>query len=202
MNKTITLKLKEFFTEQASQGIKEIRADALKRWARKEHYSPTELHKTLKRFVEWEWLLRIEKIVEGHRAVYYGLNSKYRQWYLNSLRELDEKLKEIDTLSKTEKTEKLNNLLGFMMAKFAGFVPFTIHHFLLSKDKILDASEELETLWHWALYPHLLLAAKVCLRNTEETRDLPVIQDMNKSYEEYFASDYHRKMKTLWENSC
>jgi len=201
MNKAISLKLNDFLTKQATQGIKEVRADSLKQWARKEHFSPTELHKTLRKFVDWRWLIRIEKIVEGHRAVYYALNSQYRQWYLNSLRELDEKLKEINTLDTIEKTERLNNLLGFVMVKFADFVPFFIHHFIVNKDKISDATDELEMLWRWALYPHLLLTAKVCLGNLEETMALPLIQDMKRSYEEYLASDYYRKMKALWENS-
>jgi len=201
MTKVIIRKLNEFFTKQATLGRKEVRADALKQLAREEHFSPTELHKTLKNLVGWSWLIRIEKIVEGHRAVYYALNSQYRQWYLNSLRELDERLNAIDTLDRIEKTERLNSLLGFVMVKFADFVPFVIHHFLLNKDKISDASEELETLWRWALYPHLLLTTKVCLRNIEETMNLPLIQDMNKSYEEYIASDYYRKIKSLLENS-
>ena len=201
MNKAISRKLNDYFAEQAKQGILEIRADELKRWARKEHFSPTELHKTLKALVEWKWLIRIEKIVEGHKAIFYALNNKHRKWYLNTLKEMEEKLKEIDGLEREDKLKALNGLIGFMMVRFADFVPFYIHHVLRNKDKIRDANEELETLWHWALYPYLFLAAQVCIRNSKEATELPIIQEMNKSYEEYLASDYHRKMKALWENT-
>jgi hypothetical protein len=201
MNKAISRKLNDYFAEQAKQGTLEIRADALKQWARKEHFSPTELHKTLKDFVEWKWLIRIEKIVEGHKAIFYALDNNHRQWYLNELKEMEKKLKEVDGLNREEKLRELNDLVGFMMVKFADFVPFYIHHVLRNKDKIRDANEELETLWHWALYPYLFLAAQVCLRNSATTMELPIMQEMDRSFEDYLKSDYHRKMKALWEST-
>ena len=184
---SIFLKLQEFFKQKAIEGVLELRESELKDWAIEEHFSPTTLHKTLRKMVSWKHLLRIEKVMGGRLAVFYALNPPYRERFLEAFKDLHENLKDIDALSKTEKQKELVDMISFMMMRFADFVPFYIYHLL--RGKVDDPEEFLENLWHWSLYPYLMEIAMVAVRNSSETWELPIIQSMENSYTAFLRSN-------------
>ena len=200
MKKTISIELQRFLNQSLEKGVLEHRWSDLKQWARNKHFSPTEVSKQLQEMVEWEWLIQIRKIVDGRLAVYYALNLKYRKLFLDALNKTEEILREIDGLEKSEKIKELNELISSTMLRFAAFVPWYIHQFLQNKDKIKNLEENLETFWHWTLYPLIILTTQVCGRNQKETEEVQIIKDMQENYKE-FLTDNAGKIKILFKDT-
>ena len=83
------------------------------------------------------------------------------------------------------------------MMRFADWVPVMIHSLLLRKQNVKDLDEYVETLWHWNLYPLIMVTAQVYLRNSKDAFELRIMKEMQSSYDEFLASDFYKEVKSL-----
>jgi hypothetical protein len=185
----------EFLNQKLITNILLVRESELKKEAKKKNIGPTTLHKELTSLVESKELIRVPKTIRGHYAVFYGWNSRFRDWWITELKEFATRCKVVRELDEKLKPLALKEMIDLVIGKTMDFVPFTIWHILENWEKITDHRIVLEDFCDYILYQYMDIAIYTCLENWQQASKLEIIKAIQQGYKEYLKSDAYRKLR-------